>query len=253
MRSILEYGDEDTRDLRTVQGALNTLADRIAQLSSLKPGEIMVVDDYGRIHSAVADSTNWTEIVVNPSTGTPSVRVDHKFTAGTSTTTSLDLKTTTGADTSFTNVTTIADDKGHQVATDTKTIYLPHGYGVVSADSGSAIAAGGTYATLNFAGADDWTSTTATTVNSVKTIQITHNDFVSTNATSYGDNSAQTPAFGGSFQVPYLTVDSKGHVSASAHNVTIPSLSLTSSQSSNVTSSGSVGTLLAFISYLFLS
>ena len=230
IRSILEYGDEDTRDLRTVQGALNTLTDKIAQLSSLKPGEIMVVDDYGRIHSAVADSTNWTEIVVNPSTGTPSVRVDHKFTAGTSTTTSLDLKTTTGANTSFTNVTTIADDKGHQVATDTKTIYLPHGYGVVSADSGSALAAGGTYATLNFAGADDWTSTTATTVNNVKTIQITHNDFVSTNATSYGDNSAQSPVFGGSFQVPYLTVDSKGHVSASAHSVTIPSLSLTASQ-----------------------
>ena len=226
IRSILEYGDEDTRDLRTVQGALNTLADRIAQLSTLKPGEIMVVDDYGRIHSAVAKSTNWTEIVVDPSTGTPSVQVNHKFNAGTSTTTSLDLKTTTGANTSFTNVTTIADDMGHQIATDSKTIYLPHGYGVVGADSGSALAAGGTYATINFAGADDWTNTAATTVDSVKTIQITHGGFVSTGATNYGDSMAQTPDFGDSFKVPYLSVDAKGHVSATEHNVTIPSLSL---------------------------
>lgn len=233
MRSILEYGDEDTRDLRTVQGALNTLADKIAQLSTLKPGEILVVDDYGRLHSAVAESTDWTNIEVDPSTGTPKVKVNHKFNPEISTTTSLDLKTATSADTNFTTVTTIPDEMGHQVATNTETIYLPHGYGIVSADSGEALAAGSTYATINFAGANDWISTTATTVDNIKTIQITHNDPVSTGAAAYGDTDNQSPAFGSTFKVPSFSVDSKGHVvTSSEHTVAIPSLSLNASTSS---------------------
>ena len=232
MRSILEYDDQDTRDLRTVQGALNTLADKIAQFSTFTTGQIVIVDAYGRLHSAALSSTNWTEIVVDPSADAPSVKINHKFNAGTSTTTSLDLKTTTGANTSFTNITTIPDAMGHQVAVDTKTIYLPHGYGVISADSGTALAAGGTYATVNFAGADDWTSTAAATVNNVKTIQITHNDPVTTGATAYGDTSNQTPAFGATFKVPSFSIDSKGHVAASGeHTVTVPSLSLVASSS----------------------
>lgn len=232
IRSMLEYDDKDTRDLRTVQGALNTLADKIAQFSTLTPGSVVVVDDYGRLHSATTQSTNWTDIEVDSDVSNPSIKINHKFNAGTSTNTSLNLKTTTGANTSFTNITTIPDDMGHQVAVDTKTIYLPHGYGVVSADSGSALAAGGTYATINFAGADDWVSTTAATVSNVRTIQITHNNPVSTGATAYGDTTNQTPAFGATFKVPSLSIDSKGHVvTGGEHTVTIPSLSLTASAS----------------------
>lgn len=231
-RAMLEYNDQDTRDLKTVQGALNTLNDKIAQFGTLTSGSLVVVDDYGRLHTATAIPTDWTEIEVNPSNRAPSIKVNHKFNAGTSTTTSLDLKTTTGANTSFTNITTIPDDMGHQVAVDTKTIYLPHGYGVISADSGTALAAGGTYATVNFAGADDWTSTAAATVNNVRTIQITHNDPVTTGATAYGDTSNQTPAFGATFKVPSFSIDSKGHVAVSGeHTVTVPSLSLVASSS----------------------
>lgn len=43
-------------------------------------------------------------------------------------------------------------------------------------------------------------------------------------AGSYGDAAAQTPTYGGTFKVPYVTVDAKGHVTGiSEHNVTIPS------------------------------
>lgn len=43
-------------------------------------------------------------------------------------------------------------------------------------------------------------------------------------AGSYGDSSAKTPAFGGTFKVLYATVNETGHVTGiSAHNVTIPS------------------------------
>jgi hypothetical protein len=43
-------------------------------------------------------------------------------------------------------------------------------------------------------------------------------------AGSYGDSSNQTPNYGGTFKVPYVTVDNKGRVTAiSEHTVQIPS------------------------------
>ena len=42
-------------------------------------------------------------------------------------------------------------------------------------------------------------------------------------AGSYGDSTAQTPSYGGTFKVPYVTVDAKGHVTEiSEHTVKIP-------------------------------
>lgn len=42
-------------------------------------------------------------------------------------------------------------------------------------------------------------------------------------AGSYGDSSAQTPSYGGTFKVPYVTVDTTGHVTnISEHTVKIP-------------------------------
>ena len=42
-------------------------------------------------------------------------------------------------------------------------------------------------------------------------------------AGSYGDSSAQTPAYGGTFKVPYVTVNATGHVTGiSEHTVKIP-------------------------------
>lgn len=60
---------------------------------------------------------------------------------------------------------------------------------------------------------------------------ITHDDSGVT-AGSYGDSAAQTPAFGGTFKVPYVTVNAKGHVTGiSAHNVTIPNTAASTSAS----------------------
>lgn len=42
-------------------------------------------------------------------------------------------------------------------------------------------------------------------------------------AGSYGDSAAQTPAYGGTFKVPYVTVNATGHVTGiSEHTVKIP-------------------------------
>lgn len=50
-------------------------------------------------------------------------------------------------------------------------------------------------------------------------------------AGSYGDNTAQTPAFGGSINVPYVTVNATGHITAASNtSVTIPATNLSEAQ-----------------------
>ena len=63
-------------------------------------------------------------------------------------------------------------------------------------------------------------SSSAITTSGTRTLS--HVDSGAT-AGSYGDSAAQTPAYGGTFKVPYVTVDAKGHVtSISDHTVKIP-------------------------------
>ena len=72
---------------------------------------------------------------------------------------------------------------------------------------------------IEFIGSTPVTVTANTLDNSVT---IAHSDSGAT-AGNYGDSAAQTPSFGGTFKVPYVSVDAKGHVtSASDHTVTIP-------------------------------
>ena len=53
-------------------------------------------------------------------------------------------------------------------------------------------------------------------------VTISHQDSGVT-AGSYGDSAAQTPTYGGTFKVPYITVDAKGHVTnVNDHTVKIP-------------------------------
>lgn len=60
-------------------------------------------------------------------------------------------------------------------------------------------------------------------------------------AGSYGASAAATPAFGGSFNIPYITVDAKGRVTAAKNiSVTIPSKTMTAASSSAAGASGLV-------------
>ena len=57
-------------------------------------------------------------------------------------------------------------------------------------------------------------------------------------ANSYGDSSNQTPAYGGTFKVPYITVNDTGHVTGiSAHTVKIPASDNTNTWKLNTSSS----------------
>lgn len=58
---------------------------------------------------------------------------------------------------------------------------------------------------------------------------------------SYGDSSAQTPTYGGTFKVPYVTVNATGHVtSISEHTVTIPDSDNTDSKTSSGNTSNKI-------------
>lgn len=95
--------------------------------------------------------------------------------------------------------------------------------------------------TLQASWEDDNNSGTVTSVSAGAGLNTTSNDSSSDGGTpittsgtiyltksgatagSYGDSSAQTPSFGYSFKVPYITVDKYGRVTAiSDHNVTLP-------------------------------
>ena len=92
IHNLLLEGDMDTRDRATVQGAINVLNDIIDKFHTLIPTEIVMVDDYGRIHSGDWDTiqggsyinigTNATTTINETSDSwvklTPSIGQDHK-------------------------------------------------------------------------------------------------------------------------------------------------------------------------------
>lgn len=59
INNLLLEGDTNTRDSATVQGAINKLNDIIYKFSSLVPRQLVIVDSYGKIHSATQDSDQY--------------------------------------------------------------------------------------------------------------------------------------------------------------------------------------------------
>lgn len=61
MNQLIDSEDTDTRDLQTIQGALNTFNDWISHLGKLDSQDIVIVDNYGRLTSAPANVTQTNE------------------------------------------------------------------------------------------------------------------------------------------------------------------------------------------------
>ena len=77
-------------------------------------------------------------------------------------------------------------------------------------------------------------SDTAITTSGTRTISHANSG---ASAGNYGDSSAQTPAVGGTFKVPYVSVNDTGHITnINAHNVTIPIPTATNVTYDNTTS-----------------
>ena len=168
-KAMLDYENEDTRDIRTVQGALNTLADKIAQFSTWTPGEVLVVDNYGRLHSADKIDTKWTKIEVDSQIKEPTIKVTHLWTQISDTVNTTNLKENNSA--SLVNIYPLVDETGHVGGTHTETYQLPEAFGIITGDSGS-LAAGGTHATIKLEGTDNWIQTEVDSTN--RTVKFTH-------------------------------------------------------------------------------
>jgi hypothetical protein len=135
----------DTRDRNTLQGAINYLNDVAAKIHSLTPGELPLVDSYGRIHGGIVETDEWIDVKIDPNVEQPRMIVTHEHNPSDITNSSRDLngdKTddapelfNVGDSDTITFPTYKFDDMGHQVNTQPTlhTITLPYGFKTIKA------------------------------------------------------------------------------------------------------------------------
>ena len=56
LNQFCKFDDLDTRDTKTIQGALNSINDKINELKTLNPGEVVVVNQHGLLDSATLEN-----------------------------------------------------------------------------------------------------------------------------------------------------------------------------------------------------
>lgn len=172
INNILEAGDELTRNTDTVQGCINSIKDILVKIDALKPSEMVVVDAYGRIHSAKCDTrqmatadifkeTNrdngvkgdkfvktaslesmknqWLTLYINDNPSEPKLILRHNFQPVEDTSNASNLNS------SNTNTihlyTPIVDKMGHVVGKNIETVTLPYGFKkVISNGRGNSVA-----------------------------------------------------------------------------------------------------------------
>lgn len=117
----LEADDIYTRDLNTLQGCLNYIHDCINKISELYPGEFVVVDNYGRMHSANLQTDGYINIDINSSVKRPEITIKHK-TPGVKTS-SINNKQVSPGD-NFNLPSFMTDNAGHVSEVGTTTISL---------------------------------------------------------------------------------------------------------------------------------
>lgn len=78
MNKIFEFDNDLTRDRKTVQGCLNSLNDLLNQFDTLDPGDLVIVDEYGRLTGADFTTDNWIAAAVNDGLQESTVSITHK-------------------------------------------------------------------------------------------------------------------------------------------------------------------------------
>lgn len=213
------FGAEDTRDLNTVHGSINSIHDLTNNFATMKAGETVVIDEYGRMHSGPIHGDDWTNIVLNDDKEEPSITITHL---------KKDIVTTTAkADTDLSVATEAAiqlqdlefDAMGHVNANQLHKYILPNNFGGIQIDDDTTnlISPDNTYDKLILTG-DNWVQLTP--IPNTDTIAFTHIGPVTVAHTAVGND---TPAFGATFELQDWTFDAKGHkTSSGTHTVKIP-------------------------------
>lgn len=121
------------------------------------------------------------------------------------------------------------DSKNHFSKKTTTKYTLPNSYGKIAADVGTTTEASCTHDTFTLSG-DSWIKTTV----SKDKVAFTHQAPQTSNLSSTVEDSNKTPKLGGTFSIPKISYDSKGHVSSkTSYEITLPSLSLSGTKSSS--------------------
>ena len=247
--------DELTRDTTTARGSINLFEDLMHRFSALVPGEFVIVDDYGRMHSAkhstsqglsfstitdadaqpVSSSKAAAEnalitISINSDFKKPSLSITHSDANIINDTASRD-NMNTNADDELVLETPLIDNAGHIVGRNRHTVTMPFGFKFVTPANSSAtgdltanttqIVADNTQDNLTFASQNKWIKVASQD----NTLKIAH-AIVSASFGEQKTNSQDaTPKFGDTFNVPVITVDNAGHVTAfTTETVKIPGL-----------------------------
>ena len=120
------------------------------------------------------------------------------------------------------------DSKNHFSKKTTTKYTLPNSYGKIAADVGTTTEASCTHDTFTLSG-DSWIKTTV----SKDKVSFAHQAPQTSNLSSTVEDTNKTPALGGTFSIPKISYDSKGHVSSKAsYTITLPSLSLSGTKGS---------------------
>lgn len=120
------------------------------------------------------------------------------------------------------------DSKNHFSKKTTTKYTLPNSYGKIAADVGTTTEASCTHDTFTLSG-DSWIKTTV----SKDKVTFTHQAPQTSNLSSTVEDTNKVPKLGGTFSIPKISYDSKGHVSSkTSYAITLPSLSLSGTKSS---------------------
>lgn len=237
MNQMLEIDNYDTRDKRTLQGSINVINDYINKFSSLTPREMLIVDNYGRIHSTPWTCDNWLRVNINANPQHPELTFEHLYNPVANTTSA--IAEADRGDT-ITLYTPILDDKGHVVGHDDKTVTLPFTFKILKSENSSddgnkwSQTAGATHSTgenvtdivadttkdtLTFAGGNKWIRLQSDSANDKLTLAHETHDIVTTALTTdFNAVGAST-----TFTVQDLTFDIAGHVTGNQpHTYTLP-------------------------------
>lgn len=120
------------------------------------------------------------------------------------------------------------DSKNHFSKKTTTKYTLPNSYGKIAADVGTTTEASCTHDTFTLSG-DSWIKTTV----SKDKVTFTHQTPQTSNLSSTVEDTNKAPKLGGTFSIPKISYDSKGHVSSkTSYAITLPSLSLSGTKGS---------------------
>lgn len=255
----LLFGDKLTRDVSTVQGAINKLNDIINGFAETLPGNILMVDALGRVHGGdwdtkqksstalgtapaiptgeptVTDDERWIKMTTTSGIAEngfkPHIKLEHTFKAGTDTTSASNLNTDNVVSNNDSDkiqlYTPILDNMGHVVANNIETVTLPYGFKIIKTGEDDELIATNTQDIAVFNG-DTWIETTA----SENGVSFTHTGPVTTEHATIAN---ETPNFGSTFTIKDLDFDNKGHkANEGTHTVTIPQPSLTTDGLGNI-------------------